>query len=102
MLQQLNRDTQKFAFKCSEVTISGEEREVYKEPVTDRGKGQKRGRLALVRRDHHFKTVTVEAGKSVPGGLLQTVFVNGEVKREQTLEDIRRRAEVPVSEPASR
>jgi len=84
------------------VTISGEEREVYKEPVTDRGKGQKRGRLTLVRRDHHFKTVTVEAGKSVPGGLLQTVFVNGEVKREQTLEDIRRRAEVPVSEPASR
>jgi nicotinamide phosphoribosyltransferase len=102
LLQQLNRDTQKFAFKCSEVTISGEEREVYKEPVTDRGKGQKRGRLALVRRDHHFKTVTVEAGKSVPGGLLQTVFMNGEVKREQTLEDIRRRAEVPVSEPASR
>ncbi|HET7873872.1 MAG TPA: nicotinate phosphoribosyltransferase [Terriglobales bacterium] len=102
LLQQLNRDTQKFAFKCSEVTISGKEHEVYKEPVTDRSKGQKRGRLALVRRDHHFKTVTVEAGKSVPGGLLQTVFVNGEVKREQTLEDIRRRAEVPVSEPASR
>jgi nicotinamide phosphoribosyltransferase len=102
LLQQLNRDTQKFAFKCSQVTISGEGHEVYKEPVTDRSKGQKRGRLALVRRDHHFKTITVEPGKSVPGGLLQTVFANGEVKREQTLDDIRRRAEVPVSEPANR
>jgi nicotinamide phosphoribosyltransferase len=102
LLQQLNRDTQKFAFKCSHVTIAGEEHDVFKEPVTDRGKGQKRGRLALVRRDHNFKTVTAEAGKTVPGSLLQTVFLNGEVKREQTLEDIRRRAEVPVSEPVNR
>jgi nicotinamide phosphoribosyltransferase len=102
LLQQLNRDTQKFAFKCSEVTISGQGHEVYKEPVTDRGKGQKRGRLALVRRDHHFKTVTVEREKSVPGGLLQTVFLNGEVRREWALEEIRRRAEVPLNEPASR
>jgi len=70
--------------------------------VTDRGKGQKRGRLALVRRDHHFKTVTVEREKSVPGGLLQTVFLNGEVRREWALEEIRRRAEVPLNEPASR
>ncbi|HEU5337455.1 MAG TPA: hypothetical protein VFU27_15920, partial [Terriglobales bacterium] len=98
----LNRDTQKFAFKCSEVTIGGEGHEVYKEPVTDRGKGQKRGRLALVRRDHSFKTVTLETGKTVSGSLLQTVFVNGELRRECTLEEIRRRAEVPVRDPVSR
>jgi nicotinamide phosphoribosyltransferase len=100
LLQQLNRDTQKFAFKCSHITISGESHEVYKEPVTDQSKGQKRGRLALVRRDHHFKTITVEPGKSVPGGLLQTVFLNGEVRREWNLDEIRGRAEVPLTAPS--
>lgn len=101
LLQQLNRDTQKFAFKCSDVTISGQEHAVYKEPVTDRGKGQKRGRLALVRRDHSFKTVTLETGKTVSGSLLQTIFVNGELRRECTLEEIRRRAEIPARQPVT-
>src|SRR5262249_31645086 len=33
LLQQLNRDTQKFAFKCSNVTIDGEDHDVFKDPV---------------------------------------------------------------------
>ena len=32
LLQQLNRDTQQFAFKCSNVTVNGEDRDVFKDP----------------------------------------------------------------------
>ncbi len=45
LLQQLDRDTQKFAFKCSSITIDGKEHDVWKDPVTDAGKASKRGRF---------------------------------------------------------
>ena len=38
LLQQLNRDTQKFALKCSAARVNGKWIDVYKEPVTDKGK----------------------------------------------------------------
>ncbi|WP_064746113.1 nicotinate phosphoribosyltransferase [Lysobacter firmicutimachus] len=61
LLQRLDRDTQKFALKCSAARIDGEWIDVYKDPVTDKGKSSKRGRMTLVRhREYgHFKTVPV-------------------------------------------
>ncbi|CAK9044134.1 Nicotinamide phosphoribosyltransferase (NAmPRTase) (Nampt) (Pre-B-cell colony-enhancing factor 1 homolog) (PBEF) (Visfatin) [Durusdinium trenchii] len=48
LLQKVNRDTFKIAFKCAEVTLeSGEAREVFKDPLTDDGKASKKGRLTL-------------------------------------------------------
>merc|ERR1719329_1586723 len=47
LLQKVNRDTFKCAFKCSEITINGEKREVFKDPITDGGKASKKGRLVL-------------------------------------------------------
>merc|ERR1712013_147679 len=47
LLQKLNRDTFKCAFKCSSITINGKEREVFKDPITDNGKASKKGRLTL-------------------------------------------------------
>jgi len=47
LLQRMDRDTFKCAFKCSEITISGEAREVFKDPITDKGKASKKGRLTL-------------------------------------------------------
>jgi nicotinamide phosphoribosyltransferase len=41
LLQKLNRDTQKCAFKCSAVVVGGEPRHVFKDPVTDSGKKSK-------------------------------------------------------------
>ena len=38
LLQKLNRDTQKCAFKCAMAVVDGEEREVFKDPITDPGK----------------------------------------------------------------
>jgi nicotinamide phosphoribosyltransferase len=47
LLQQLDRDTQKFAMKCSSVCINGEWIDVVKDPVTDPGKKSKAGRVTL-------------------------------------------------------
>merc|ERR1719321_680410 len=47
LLQKVNRDTFKCAFKCSEITINGKAREVFKDPITDSGKASKKGRLTL-------------------------------------------------------
>jgi nicotinamide phosphoribosyltransferase len=45
LMQNLNRDTHKFAFKCSAALVGNEWRDVYKEPITDKGKSSKRGLL---------------------------------------------------------
>merc|ERR1712151_804392 len=47
LLQRLDRDTFKCAFKCSEITVGKEKRAVFKDPITDPGKISKKGRLTL-------------------------------------------------------
>jgi nicotinamide phosphoribosyltransferase len=92
LLQKVNRDTQKFAFKCSSAIVNGELRDVFKEPITDPSKDSKRGKLALVRTAHGLETVHCPGNCDLAGDLLEPVFRNGEVLRHQTLDDIRRRA----------
>jgi len=45
LLQMVNRDTQKFAMKCSAAKINGEWVDVFKDPITDPGKTSKKGIL---------------------------------------------------------
>ena len=90
LLQQVNRDTQKFAFKCSEATVDGHSVEVFKDPVTDSGKRSKKGKLDLVMRLEKGKpTISTVKGESF-GSLLRPVFENGKILREYTLEEVRR------------
>ena len=90
LLQKLDRDTQRFAFKCSHAVVNGEERDVSKNPATDPEKRSKAGRLKLIRRDGAFATVE----EHEPGeDLLVEVFRDGEVKREWTLAECRARAD---------
>ena len=42
LLQKMDRDTQKCAFKCSMAIIDGKEVPVFKNPITDIGKKSKR------------------------------------------------------------
>lgn len=49
LLQQVDRDTQKFAMKCSAAQINGEWVNVQKDPVTDSGKKSKAGRVTLMK-----------------------------------------------------
>ena len=41
LLQRVDRDTQRCAFKCSMAVVDGEDRDVYKDPITDPGKKSK-------------------------------------------------------------
>lgn len=94
LLQQVNRDTQKFAFKCSAALRGDRWVDVYKDPVTDRGKQSKKGKLKLVPRhtpwERHYATVS---SRSKEQDILKTVFENGNIVKEYTFEDIRKRAE---------
>jgi nicotinamide phosphoribosyltransferase len=86
LLQKLNRDTLKFAFKCSSATVTGTERDVFKQPVTDNGKRSKAGRLKLVRTGGAYATVPPQA----PGDdVLVDVFRDGELLRDWSFADIR-------------
>jgi nicotinamide phosphoribosyltransferase len=88
LMQNVNRDTMKFAIKCSAMKVNGEWRDVFKNPITDAGKRSKKGRLKLVKDGDTYKTITVTDG-DFSGDLLETVYENGVVVRYQTLNDIR-------------
>jgi nicotinamide phosphoribosyltransferase len=93
LLQQLNRDTLRFALKCSAARIEGEWRPVFKTPATDAEKNSKHGRLALVRNDHgELATLQNVVEEGVPNDILHVVFENGEIVAECDLDSIRQRA----------
>lgn len=89
LLQQVNRDTQKFAYKCSSVVINGKRQDVQKKPKTDPSKASKAGELSLIYEQGQFKTVVDTRG--LPN-LLQVVYENGELKKEYTLDQVRKRS----------
>jgi nicotinamide phosphoribosyltransferase len=85
LLQQLDRDTQRFAFKCAAALRGGEWVDVSKDPVTDTGKRSKKGHLALVREGGVHSTVRGPRKDD----LLVPVFENGRVLRAYTLDEVR-------------
>lgn len=91
LLQQLNRDTQKFAFKCSSIVVNGEDREVFKDPVEGHDKASKRGRLALYQTRGKWYTGRTGNGDA-PGDVLEPVFKDGEVLLQFNVKDVREKA----------
>ena len=90
LLQQINRDTLRFALKCSAIDINGQWHDVYKQPVTDPGKDSRAGRFVLLKQGNEFVTLKREAGVSIEGAdQLETVLEDGILGRDQTLEEIR-------------
>jgi nicotinamide phosphoribosyltransferase len=95
LLQKVDRDTLKFALKCSSIVINDEYQDVWKKPVTDSGKDSKRGRLQLYR---DKKTGEITTGREAHGAdvvydvLLETYYENGEILIDDNFEEIRARA----------
>jgi nicotinamide phosphoribosyltransferase len=89
LLQQLNRDTLRFALKCSAIDIDGQWHDVYKQPVTDPGKDSRAGRFVLLKEGLEFVTVKRETGGSPEGDQLEIVLEDGILHREQNLDEIR-------------
>lgn len=94
LLQKVNRDTQRFAFKSSAQCRSGVWHDVYKKP-RDMTKMSKRGRLGLykVRGSHGSILKTMkEDPKLEEFNLLETVFENGNITKLYEYEDVVRNA----------
>jgi nicotinamide phosphoribosyltransferase len=90
LLQQVNRDTLRFALKCSAIDINGKWHDVYKQPLTDPGKDSRAGRFVLLKEGQEFVTVKIDDAIAAHGDdQLETVLENGSLRREQTLEEIR-------------
>jgi nicotinamide phosphoribosyltransferase len=107
LLQQLDRDTLKFAMKCSSIGIrvprrsKGEFvegfvdwRDVFKDPITDPGKASKKGRVTLWESGGEFESSVERPQRWTDKGMgwddaMQTYFEDGEVKFTQTFEQVR-------------
>ena len=95
LLQKLNRDTQKCAFKCCEITCNGKKRDVFKDPITDPGKKSKKGRLTL-ERNAQGVLETITEGKGDPSkDILVELFRDGKILKEYTFAEIRQAAKLP-------
>lgn len=93
LLQKVDRDTQRFAYKASAGLIDGAYRGIYKDPVTDPGKRSKDGVLDLVLEDGRMTTRAYYTfDTDFPGSLMRTVYKDGELIVRDTLDDIRARA----------
>ncbi|MCD0165716.1 nicotinate phosphoribosyltransferase [Deinococcus sp. 12RED42] len=93
LLQKVDRDTQRFAYKASAGLIDGEYRGIYKDPVTDPGKRSKDGVLDLVQEGGRMVTRAYRTfDTDFPGSLLRTVYRDGELLVRDTLEAVRGRA----------
>jgi len=94
LLQQLNRDTQKFAMKCSHVFIGDKSVDVFKDPVTDPGKASKAGRLDLIYGEMTgYETVKLnDRDIAHPLTIMRTVYEDGEIKTEMTFDEVRAQA----------
>jgi len=92
LLQKHNRDTLKFAFKCSLATVNGANVEVWKAPIDDPVKKSKRGKLALILNSEN-KYETIQNAQNEPDlkCCLETVFTNGQLHIDHDLETIRSR-----------
>lgn len=99
LMQKVNRDTQEFALKCSYAEINGEGVDVQKSPVELDASGQlrtsfkksKAGKLKLIKDAAGFRTVSLFDFPDNPD-LLETVFEDGKMVKDQHFADIRKAA----------
>jgi nicotinamide phosphoribosyltransferase len=90
LLQQVDRDTQKFALKCSAAKVNGRWIDVSKNPVTDPGKRSKAGRLMLQTRGGEYRTIVQPAPESDGwSDALEVVWEKGDLIRDQTFAEVR-------------
>ncbi len=99
LLQKVDRDTQKFALKCSSAVINGKTVAVEKSPtemdargnITESFKKSKGGRLKLVKVNGAFNTVKEQEHPDLADEL-HTVFENGQLTGSISFEEVRANA----------
>jgi len=92
LLQQVNRDTLKYAMKASARRSNLEWHDVYKDPIAG-GKTSKKGRLGLIEDETGIRTVPEEFAKK-RGNLLQTVYHAGQISKKYAFSEVRENAKL--------
>lgn len=90
LLQNFNRDDLGFAMKATYCEVGDEKRSIVKFPMTDKGKKSHSGKVAL-RKDAAGNMYTIDNLDSDTDTLLQLVFEDGKLVREDTFQNIRAR-----------
>jgi nicotinamide phosphoribosyltransferase len=105
LVQKHCRDTHKMAFKCCAAEVDGELVPVYKDPATDSGKRSKSGLLDLTLDPRKaFCTVSYSTRKEYEDAIstaewtaLRTVYENGKLLVDESLDTIRDRLWKPTT-----
>lgn len=100
LLQQVNRDDLKFAMKASCIGVIDENGklvfiEIFKDPITDKGKTSKKGFQRLVNNGTGYQTVSTldfEQFKNMENAVDQLVFYNGDLLIDESFQDVKNRA----------
>lgn len=98
LLQKVDRDTLKYAMKASaRGETNGVWHDVFKEPITDKDKTSKKGRLGLIQAcglgSCGYQTVPKDIADE-KGNILRTVFLNGKLLVDEDFETVRQRAQL--------
>lgn len=99
LLQQLDRDTMKWAMKCSSAKINGEWVDVFKDPITDEVKKSKKGRVTLWKSGDVYETSVDQPKRWTDKGVgpwkevLVPVFENGILRQDYTFAEVRANSE---------
>lgn len=97
LLQDVTRDDQKYAMKCSLAVVNGIYRDVFKSPITDSGKESKRGDVWLYQNPDtsEFVTMTLDEKESSAieyQSAMVLMYENGVQYNKTSFEEIRNRA----------
>jgi len=101
LLQKVDRDTQKFAIKCSYAVVNGADVNVQKSPtemnengeIVESFKKSKAGKLKLIKRNNTYQTVAENEFPDLNDELV-TVFENGKILKEYSFEEVRENARI--------
>jgi nicotinamide phosphoribosyltransferase len=88
LLQKINRDVQRFAFKSSAQCRNGVWYDIFKHPL-DSSKKSKKGILALVKDNNGNYNTVKTLDINDPNNIMQTVFHNGIITKEYSFADVR-------------
>ena len=95
LLQGVDRDTQKFAMKCSSAEVEGEWIDVQKDPITDSGKKSKAGRVTLWKGGNEWVSSVDQPKGWFDKGfgpfeeMLEEVYRDGKLIKEITFDEVR-------------
>lgn len=90
--QHLTRDTFGFAIKATWGQVNGQGREIFKDPITDKGdKKSAAGLLRIEETDDGFKLFDRQTPEQEQQGALEIVFKDGKIVKEISFSDIKAR-----------